>query len=126
MAAIASTTFIIFVIPHRIAASPRKVVVGHLTAVIVGSIISGILSAFGVDTFAGDSRFTFYVAAAVSVGFSIFLMVITDIEHPAAAGTALGLVIPGWSWSAVVFIISGAIILSAVRFILRPKMVNLL
>ena len=59
VAAIASTAFIIFVIPHSEAASPRKVVGGHLTAVIVGSVISGILSAFGVDTLAGNSRYIF-------------------------------------------------------------------
>ena len=124
--AIASTAFIIFVVPHSEAASPRKVVGGHLTAVIVGSVLSGILGAFGVDTFAGDSRYAFYVAAAISVGLSTFLMVITDTEHAPAAGTALGLVIPGWSGSAVVFIISGAVILSLVRILLRPKLINLL
>ena len=58
VAAIASTAFIIFVIPHSEAASPRKVVGGHLTAVIVGSVISGILSAFGVDTLARIHRRT--------------------------------------------------------------------
>ena len=36
-------------------------------------------------------------------------------EHPPAAGTALGLVIHGWSWSAVVFILSSALILSVLR-----------
>lgn len=53
-------------------------------------------------------------------------MVVTDTEHPPAAGTALGLIIPGYSHYAVVFILSGALILSAMRFVLRPKMINLL
>ena len=60
------------------------------------------------------------------MGLSTFLMEITDTEHAHAVGTALGLVIPEWNWSAVVFIVSGAIILFMVRIVLRPKLVNLL
>ena len=64
--------------------------------------------------------------AALSVGVGIFGMVATNTEHPPAAGTALGLMIHGWSASAVAFIILGAITLPAVRILLRPRLVNLL
>ena len=53
-------------------------------------------------------------------------MAVTNTEHPPAAGTALGLVIVGWSWSAVLFIMSSAVILSLIRLILRPRLINLL
>ncbi len=124
--AIASTAFIIFVVPNSTAASPRRVIGGHLVAVVVGSIFSAILKAQGIDASSGDSRYVVYAVAAASVGLSTLLMVTTDTEHAPAAGTALGLIIPEWSWSAVVFIISGATILSALRFVLRSKLVNLL
>ena len=126
MVAIASTAFIIFVVPNSTAASPRRVIGGHLVAVVVGSILSAILKAQGIDASSGDSRHVVYGVAAASVGLSTLLMVTTDTEHAPAAGTALGLIIPEWSWSAVVFIISGATILSALRFVLRSKLINLL
>ena len=53
-------------------------------------------------------------------------MAITNTQHPPAAGTALGLVIQSWSWSAVLFIMSSAVILSLIRLILRGRLINLL
>lgn len=123
--AVASTAFIIFAIPHTPAAGLRKVIGGHVVAVVLGSAATGVLRALGVDTFDTD-RHAFYVAAAVAVGLSIFVMVVTDTEHAPAAGTALGLVIPDWTWSAVVFIIVAVLALSALKVILGPRLVNLL
>ena len=94
--------------------------------VVVGSAVASVLNIPVIDTLAEESRYISDLGAALSVGMSIFLMVITDTEHPPAAGTALGLVIPGWSWSAVVFIMSSAVILSLPRIALRRKLVNLL
>ena len=58
------------------------------------------------------------------MGVSIFIMVVTNTEHPPAAGTALGLLIPGWTLSAVTFILLSAIILSIIRLVLRPKLIT--
>ena len=124
--AIASTAFIVFVVPHSVASTPRRVIGGHLVAVAVGSVLSAFLNTPGVDTLAEESRYLPEVTAALSVGLSTLLMVATDTEHPPAAGTALGLVIPGWSWGAVVFIVGGAVILSTMRIALRLRLVNLL
>lgn len=124
--AVASTVFIVFIIPNSVAATPRKVIGGHVVAVIVGSLLYAILNIPLIDAVTNDSGYIVDVIAALSVGLSIFLMVITDTEHPPAAGTALGLIIPGWSWSAVAFILVGALIFSLVRIALRPKLINLL
>ena len=124
--AVASTAFIIFVVPNSVAASPRRVVGGHMVAVVVGSIVSSILLIPVLETATQDRQYIIDIMAALSVGVAILVMVSTDTEHPPAAGTALGLVVHGSSWSGVVFILSGALILSIVRFALRSKMINLL
>ena len=124
--AMASTAFIIFVIPDSVAATHRRVVGGHFVAVIVSSVLAATLNIPSMDAFAAESRYADDLAAAFSVGLSTLVMVATDTEHPPAAGTALGLIIPGWSWSAVVFIVSGAMILSLRRIVLRPRLINLL
>ncbi|MCE2464184.1 MAG: HPP family protein [Dehalococcoidia bacterium] len=124
--AVASTVFIVFIIPNSVAATPRKVIGGHVVAVIVGSLLYAILNIPPIDAVTSDSGYIVDVIAALSVGLSIFLMVVSDTEHPPAAVTALGLTIPGWSWSAVAFFLVGALIFSLVRIALRPKLINLL
>ena len=97
--AMASTVFTIFVVPSSIASTSRRVVGGQ-----------------GL----------FVTVAALTVGLSIVLMVLTNTEHPPAAGAALGLVIHDWSpWSVGVIIVS-AVALSVLRAALRPRLVNLL
>lgn len=123
---VASSAFTIFVIPESVAATPRKVIGGHLVAGLIGAGVSYILQIPGLEIYASETRYIVDIAAALSVGIGIFFMVVTNTEHPPAAGTSLGLVIYGFDWTSVVFIISSAILLSLVRILLRPRMINLL
>ena len=123
---VASSAFTIFVIPESVAATPRKVIGGHLVAGLIGAGVSYILQIPGLEIYASETRYIVDIAAALSVGIGIFFMVVTNTEHPPAAGTSLGLVIYGFDWASVVFIISSAILLSLVRIVLRPRMINLL
>ena len=124
--AVASTAFMIFVVPNSVASTPRKVIGGHLIAVVIGLLFSVALQTSVIESATMDSRWLLDIIAAVSVGAGILSMVVTNTEHPPAGGTILGLVIHGWSWSAIIFILSSALILSIIRLLLRDKMVNLL
>ena len=124
--AVASTAFTIFVVPNSVAASPRRVIGGHVVAVIVGTALAFVLQIPALESASEEFRYIRDIAAALSVGMSIFVMVVTNTEHPPAAGTALGLLIPGWTLSAVTFILLSALILSIIRLVLRPKLINLL
>ena len=53
-------------------------------------------------------------------------MVVTNTEHLPAAGTALGLVVSGWDPSGILFVLFGALMLSSVHMLLRPRLTNLL
>ena len=66
------------------------------------------------------------VEAALAVALSIFLMAATDTEHAPAAGTALGVVVHGFSWGLILFVVSSAIMLSVVHTMLRPRLRDLL
>ena len=124
--AVASSAFIVFVVPNSVAATPRRVIGGHLVAVVVGAIASGVLMIPALQAFSEQSRYVLDIVAALSVGLSILVMVATDTEHPPAAGTVLGLVIQGLEWHAIVFILVSAVSLSIIRLVLRPKLINLL
>jgi len=123
---VASSAFTVFVIPDSVAATPRKVIGGHVVAGMVGALISYALQLPGLDIYASQTNYIVDIAAATSVGIGIFFMVVTNTEHPPAAGTSLGLVIYGFDWTSVVFILGSALLLSAVRIVLRPRMINLL
>ena len=132
-ASIASSVFLVFVVPHSVASSTRRVVGGHIVGVLVGVAAYGILTLI-LDDPAEMSRQSFAIAGAASVGVSILLMALTNTEHPPSAGTTLSLVAIGGTvgttygtiFDAVWFIISAAIILALVRFLLRRWLVNLL
>ena len=124
--AIASTAYIVFVIPDSVAATPRKVLGGHAVAVLVGGVLSYLFSFTFLGTLAVESRLFFDIIAAASVGLSILIMVSTNTEHPPAAGTALGLMFQGFSLNTVAFIMVSALLLCIIRMILRPRLQNLL
>ena len=124
--AVASSAFTIFVFPNSLASTPRKVVGGHVVAVIIGSMAAAILAIPSVSSAVLDSRYILSLIAALAVGIGILAMVFTDTEHPPAAGTVLGLVIHEWSWAVVGFVVISALVLSIVRIALRPRLVDLL
>ena len=124
--AIGSTVFIVFIVPDSVAATPRRVIGGHVVSVIFGSAFAFMLLFPNLETLANSEDYIRVFAAALAVGVSMLVMVLTNTEHPPAAGTALGLFFPGWELSTVVFIVLSAVMLSAIRIVLRPKMINLL
>ena len=65
--AVASSAFIVFVVPNSVASTPRKAIGGHLVAVIVGTMGSGILMIPTLEAFAEQSRYLLDIVAALSV-----------------------------------------------------------
>ena len=124
--AMASTVFTIFVVPDSIASRPRRVIGGHTAGVVAGSAVAAVVAVLEVPMAVDSARTLFTAVAALTVGLSIVLMVLTNTEHPPAAGAALGLVVHEWSLSTVAVILVSAIALSIIRVALKPKLVNLL
>ena len=124
--AIALTAFIVFIAPHSQASTPRRVIGGHVVPVVVGTSFSLVYLVPDWGDLVSASNLVRDLIAVVSVGISTLLMVLTDTEHPPAAGTALGLVVVGWAPSSVVFVLVGAIVLSGTHLLLRPYLKDLL
>ena len=124
--AMASTIFTIFVVPDSLASAPRRVVGGHTAGVVAGSAVAAVVTLLDIPMAADSSRVLLVTVAALTVGLSMVLMVLTNTEHPPAAGAALGLVIHEWSLWSVGIILVGAVALSILRAVLKPRLVNLL
>jgi len=116
VAALGASAFIVFATPHSNMARPRRLIGGHVVGVICGSIGYFVLLFDPLEKLAANWDFIFWFACALTVGFSIFIMAVTNTEHPPAAGTALGFVAAHeWSTQVVIFVLLCAISLALIR-----------
>ncbi len=125
VAALGSSAFIVFVMPHSITAQPRRLVGGHIVGLIAGLICYYAFIGGPLGELLAGWEFVRWFGYALSVGLSIFLMAITNTEHPPAAGTALGIAAHEWTGQTIIFIILFAIGLAIVRRLLRSRMRDL-
>lgn len=122
VAALASSVFLCFVTPYSDASYPKNLIGGHLLACITYGLY--IVIAY-YNSFLLQQKFI-YISAAIVVSVTVLSMAILNIEHAPACGTSFGLVIHGWDWRMVVFILTAAVVLSLVRIILLKWMEDLI
>ena len=116
VSSIGATAFIVFAMPKSITAKPRNVIGGHLVGLLFGSLCALIPQPSSIHS---------VIVYSLAVGLSIFTMVIIDTEHPPAAGTALGVVIQGFSLNVLAAVVTSVVILSAVHHFLKPHLRDL-
>jgi len=116
VASIGSTAFVIFALPKSITAKPRNVIGGNLVGLVSGSVCALIPQPIYMAS---------VIAFALAVGLSIFIMVVTDTEHPPASGLALGVAITGFTWNVGIAVITAAIVLSLVHHLCKPMIKDL-
>jgi CBS-domain-containing membrane protein len=113
-ASVGATAFIVFAIPSDVTANTKNIIGGHLIGVFAGSLSAWLASE--------SSALIFY---SLAVGLSIFLMVITDCEHPPASGTALGLSVSGASLDIIITLMVCVVALAGVRKTFRQYLRDL-
>ena len=125
VAALGASTFIVFAMPNNITAQPRRLVGGHIVGLLCGLLCYYAFLTGPLGELSKNTEFIFWVAAALSVGLSIFLMTITNTEHPPAAGTAIGIVAHEWSYQTIILIVVYAISLAIIGRLLRGYLKDL-
>lgn len=118
IASVGASTFIVFVTPENYSASRRNIMGGHLMGFIIGSLIYLI-------PHTSYSNFAVFLYA-IAIALSLFIMAVTDTEHPPAAGTALGLAIYGFSWNLFLPLAICIITLSLFHHFFKKYLKNLL
>lgn len=124
ISALGASTFICFTMPRVKSSEPRYLVGGYIVGTCVGGFMS-LASGHIVFDFIPQHTIPILFGAAAT-GLAIFLMVITDTEHPPAAALALGYVLNEWDVLTVFVILTGIISISMFRGVTRKYMVNLL
>jgi len=115
-ASIGSTAFIVFTMPANITAEPRNVVGGHFLGALFGSICALVPHPGWISSMAVYS---------LAVGLAIFSMVVLDMEHPPAAGTALGIAMTGITWDLGIALLISICMLSLAHRIFRKNLRDL-
>ena len=116
VASIAASVFIVFTMPNAISARRRAIIGGHCIGMIIGSIIA----------FMAPSIFIFSIILySLAVGITMFLMVVFDMEHPPACGTALGVALTGFSWGVALAIITSTVVLALIKTGFKPYLKDL-
>ena len=125
VAALGSSTFIAFAMPHYVTAQPRRMIGGHVVGLLSGFMCYYALLTGPIGEIFENLNSIIWIAGALSVGLSIFIMTITNTEHAPAAGTALGIVAHEWSVQTIIFIVVFAVSLAITRRSLRRYLKDL-
>ncbi len=112
ISAMGATSFIAFAMPKAASAKTRNILGGHLVGLASGAIFY-------------FTALPYFIEYPCAVGLAIFLMVVLDVEHPPAAGTALAVVINEVSPPVFVAIMTSSLILSQCRYYLRNHLKDL-
>jgi CBS-domain-containing membrane protein len=116
ISSIGATAFIVFMKPRNPFAAPRNVIGGHLVGLTCGALCALIPH---------RSPPVALLLYALAVGLSLFTMVVTDTEHPPAAGTALSVVTLGPNWETIVALLISVVLLVLIQRLLRRYLIDL-
>jgi CBS-domain-containing membrane protein len=124
--ALGASAFIVFTMPKQYSSDSRRLFGGYIVGLIVGFIFYIITTLdFGKNIF-GNPTTTLVIFGSIAVGFSIFIMSVTNTEHAPAAGIALGLVINKWDYITIIFIIAAIIWMFGIKTLLKKYLIDLI
>ena len=126
IAALGASAFIVFTMPKQYSSDSRRLFGGYIVGLVVGFIFYIFTTLDFVINVIGNHTTSLIVFGSLAVGFSIFIMAVTNTEHAPAAGIALGLVINRWDYLTIIFIVIAIIWLASVRLILKNYLMDLI
>ncbi len=124
--ALGASSFIAFTMPTTEASKPRYMLGGYLVGIAAGGLCY-YLSLLPIITNSSFlHEFSYVIFGAIAVGLTMFVMVITNTEHPPAASLALGLVLNDCTLKVIIVVLTGIISLIIIKWLLKPFLKNLL
>lgn len=127
IASLGASAFIAFTMPQAHVSEPRYLIGGYMVGVVVGAALGLGVRWLGLPAGETSRQVAEIVLGGLAVGIAIFVMVLTNTEHPPAAGVSLGLVVnQTWDVVTLAVILAAIISLSLVKWLLRRYLRNLL
>jgi len=123
IASFGSTCFIVFAMPYKHTSDNRVIIGGYIVGILTGVVMLTILSLLTPTV---DVTWLVNLFGAISIAVAIFVMVVTNTEHPPAAGVALGIVLKGIEPLGVVVLAIAIVLLVLTKFLFKKWMIDLL
>ena len=116
MVSMGATAFIVFAMPSSPTARPKNVLGGHMLGLLSGALFSLIPH---------PQTYILMLACSSAVGLSVICMTLTKTHHPPASGTALAVVLTGFSTRVILGVILGSAVLSLAHHALKKHLKDL-
>ncbi len=126
MASLGASCFIAFCVPHKRASSPRFMIGGYIVGIGAGALcywLAKVPWPVSVSLLQSHSDVIF---GGLAIGLAMFLMVVTNTEHPPAASLALGLVLGEWELLTLGIAMVEIVMLCILKKLLKPVLIDLL
>ena len=118
IASLGATVFIVFTMPHKEVSRSRYLYGGYTIGLIAGECSTLLM--------VSDVVYMRSLVMALAVGLAIFLMVVTNTEHPPAAALALGVTVDGANLTSVIVIYSCLTIVLLGKWLMRRWLIDLM
>lgn len=125
IASLGASSFIAFAMPHQRASTARVMIGGYTIGIVTGTLCCLLSTLPGVSTVPYLEANRPEVFGAIAVGMAIFLMAITQSEHPPAAGLALGFVTDSTDVRTVIIAGVGIVALYTLKTLLESVLIDL-
>ncbi len=125
VAALGASSFIAFTMPHKEVSQPRLLIGGYIVGMLMGSGCHFLSNHYLLTHIAFINQYSHQIFGSIAVGSAMFVMAITETEHPPAAGIALGFVLNGWNLVEVEVIIAGIAMITVLKLFLKRFLINL-
>lgn len=127
---LASTSFIVFVTPHKDSAKSHRIIIGYAIAMLCGHFVRILADHCCSDLgICHDPEYMIHlheVAAVISLAFAFFLMALLRSSHPPAAGLAIVMVIDLTNFKPMIVIGIGAIVLASIIYFFKKHIKRLI
>lgn len=122
-----ASAFLAFVAHDTAMARSRRMLSGYAIGIIFGGLGSYLLSHFAhCSGFHCATDNLDVLISAITAMACMIAMVLLSSEHPPAVGIAIGLVLRDWDYLLLIVVIVTVLVITIVKEILRPKLLNLL
>lgn len=127
IASLGASSFIAFTMPNTQASRLRFLIGGYCVGIFTGTLFNILQYASGYFIYLPkDHNSSIALFGALAIGCAIFLMVITNTEHPPAAALSLSIVLGGLHLRTIIVALIGITVLCVIKKILGRYLINLL
>lgn len=121
---LASSIFIALALSKSSASHPTRMLGAYLLAIICGIVCfymgNGLKHFFPTDS----QDFVYPLMGACAVGLTMLFMILFNLQHPPAAGLALGLVIENWRFATLIIILIAMLMVVFIKYLLKDRLVS--